>query len=570
MIPTDLSPIWNHLWQSTVCVAVAWLLTLAMGKNRAAVRYWIWLAASVKFLMPFSLLSGIGGQLGWRSAAAIRPPQFSVVMNEISRSFTISAQAPLLPAGASAPNKLPLILLGVWLCGALLGLIFWLHLLRQTRAIRRSATPLNFKLPIPVMSSSMRLEPSIFGICKPVLILPEGITDRLTSAQLEAVFAHELCHVRRQDNLTAAIHMVVEVIFWFHPLVWWIRRQLLAERERACDEEVIRLASDPQVYAEGILNVCKFYLESPLRCVSGVTGADLKKRIAEIMSEPIVHNLSYGKRILVASVGTAALTLPVVFGILNTPAIRAQSQASAGSSSPAFDVASIKPNRSGSRGFSIGSPGGRFIATNVTLQECIQMAYHVADYRLTGGPSWLNSERYDIEAKAEHAVPKEQLMPMLQALLADRFKLAFHWETKERPGYALIVGKNGPKLHEAASDHTSISGRRGQLTGRGMSMSQLADALSRQLGQTVLDKTGLRGAFDLTLEWTPDENQTHIFAMQKGVGDGREEAQAPSTAEPSGPSIFTALQEQLGLKLESGKVPTQIFMIDHADKPSAN
>jgi len=172
----------------------------------------------------------------------------------------------------------------VWLCGVLLGLIFLVRLLRQIRAVERTATPLGFNLPIPVMSSSTRFEPGVFGIRKPILVLPAGITGRLTRAQLEAVLVHELCHVRRRDNLTAAIHMVVEMIFWFHPLVWWIRSQLVAERERACDEDVLRLGTDPQVYAECILNTCRYYLEAPFVCMSGVTGSDLKKRIARIVS----------------------------------------------------------------------------------------------------------------------------------------------------------------------------------------------------------------------------------------------------------------------------------------------
>src|SRR5207244_3636192 len=128
---------------------------------------------------------------------------------------------------------------------------------------------------------------------------------------------HELCHVRRRDNLTAAIHMVVEVTFWFHPLVWWIRTQLVAERERACDEEVLKAAGDPEIYAAGILNVCKFYLEAPASCVSGVTGANLKRRIVEIMARRVVHKLNYGRRILLAAAALVAVGGPVAIGVLS-------------------------------------------------------------------------------------------------------------------------------------------------------------------------------------------------------------------------------------------------------------
>jgi beta-lactamase regulating signal transducer with metallopeptidase domain len=150
------------------------------------------------------------------------------------------------------------------------------------RTARRTATPIAFDLPIPVLSSSTRLEPGVLGIRKPVLLLPDGITNRLTPAQLAAIVTHEMCHIRRRDNLTAAMHMTVEVLFWFYPLVLWIRKGLIEERERACDEEVLA-QTDPRIYAESILNVCRYYVESPLVCASGITGSDLKKRIEKII-----------------------------------------------------------------------------------------------------------------------------------------------------------------------------------------------------------------------------------------------------------------------------------------------
>jgi bla regulator protein blaR1 len=153
---------------------------------------------------------------------------------------------------------------------------------RRRRA--RSGSPLDLNANVPVLSSPAMLEPGVFGIFRPVLLLPEGITDRLAPAHLDAILAHELCHVRRRDNLAAALHMAVEAIFWFHPLVWWVGARLVEERERACDEEVLRLGSQPEVYAESILKTCQFYLESPLVCMSGIAGSDLKKRITRIMT----------------------------------------------------------------------------------------------------------------------------------------------------------------------------------------------------------------------------------------------------------------------------------------------
>ena len=152
---------------------------------------------------------------------------------------------------------------------------------------------------------------------RPILLLPAGVVDRLTTQQFEAVLAHELCHVRRRDNLTSAIHMIVEAVFWFHPLVWWIGARLIEERERACDEEVLRLGAARQAYAQGILNVCRFCVEAPLKCVSGVGRGDIGKRIERIMGcqEPL--GLNAGRKLLLASAGLAALAIPVLVGLLN-------------------------------------------------------------------------------------------------------------------------------------------------------------------------------------------------------------------------------------------------------------
>jgi beta-lactamase regulating signal transducer with metallopeptidase domain len=129
------------------------------------------------------------------------------------------------------------------------------------------------------MTSPAFPEPGAFGVRRAILVLPAGIVDRLTPPQLQAIVAHELCHVRRRDNLDTAVHMAVEALCWFHPLVWWLGARLMEERERACAEEVLLLGNDPKGYAQGILKTCELYLESPLRCVARLTGANLRKRI---------------------------------------------------------------------------------------------------------------------------------------------------------------------------------------------------------------------------------------------------------------------------------------------------
>jgi TonB family protein len=147
-----------------------------------------------------------------------------------------------------------------------------------------------------------------------VLLLPRGIAEHLTRAQLEAVLEHELSHWRRRDNLTAAVHMLVEAVFWFHPLVWWIGARLVAERERACDEAVVRAGHDGRIYAEGILNVCERYVASAFKCAAGISGADLKSRVVEIARNRVMSALPMEKKLLLGSLALATVLVPIVFG----------------------------------------------------------------------------------------------------------------------------------------------------------------------------------------------------------------------------------------------------------------
>ena len=255
-----------------------------------------------------------------------------------------------------------------------------------------------------------------------------------------------------------------------------------------------------------------------------------------------------------------------------------------------FEVASIKPSGPDARGTSIQIvPGGGLRVTNATVKMLVTMAYDVRDFQVSGGPGWLNSERYDINAKSEasagpeNAAPadprqmtddqrrtvQEQFRQRLQALLADRFQLKIHRETKEQPVYALVVGKNGHKLQAAKEEASGPQGMRmgrGQLNGTRAPMQMLANLLSNQVGRPVLDKTDLKGSFDFKLEWTPDPGQGAGPFGRGGPGG----PDAPPPVDPNGPSIFTALQEQLGLRLESQRGPVEIIAIDSVEKASEN
>ena len=161
------------------------------------------------------------------------------------------------------------------------------------------------------------MEPGVFGIVRPVLIWPERLSERLDEEQMEAILAHEMTHLRRRDNLAAAIHMLVEILFWFHPMVWWMERRMVEERERDCDEAVLRLGSSPEAYAEGLLKACRFCVEAPLACVSGITGADLSRRVRAIMALHLGRHLGLKGKLLLALAAAMAIAGPVTFGVVS-------------------------------------------------------------------------------------------------------------------------------------------------------------------------------------------------------------------------------------------------------------
>jgi bla regulator protein blaR1 len=255
-----------------------------------------------------------------------------------------------------------------------------------------------------------------------------------------------------------------------------------------------------------------------------------------------------------------------------------------------FELASIKPSDPAALGMQIDlSPGGLFTAKNVTVKILIEQAYDVRDFQISGGPGWLSTERYDIAAKGDGSGVseddmrkmteeqrnrfQEQFRLKVRALLADRFQLKVHQETKELPVYALIVAKNGPRIQAATDDGSpggGLSMRRGdagkaEITGKKVALAPLVQLLSNQVGRTVLDRTGLKGNYDFKMTFAPDLG---LGQQPPGPRDGG--ADRPPAVDTDGPSIFTALQEQLGLKLDAQKGPVEVVVIDGVQKASEN
>ena len=279
----------------------------------------------MKFLIPVSLLSALGSYLSTHAVPALPTGSLLLAVQQVA--------APLMtPAGhriteTRVASELARWVIFVWATGCVgLMIRWWMHW-QRVHDLVRSAVPAGSVESVPVMRSSRLREPGVTGVLRPVLLLPDGITDRLTPEQLQAILAHEIGHVRRRDNLTGAIHKLAETVFWFHPLVWWIGKRLLEERERACDEKVVQMGHAPQTYAQGILEVCHSCLKSDkseLSHMAGISGTDLTARLEEIMKNEVSNRLSRGKQHLLAACATAALGLPVLLGLTASLEARAE------------------------------------------------------------------------------------------------------------------------------------------------------------------------------------------------------------------------------------------------------
>jgi uncharacterized protein (TIGR03435 family) len=344
---------------------------------------------------------------------------------------------------------------------------------------------------------------------------------------------------------------------------------------------VVRTCGEPQTYAEGIVNVCKRYVESPLACVSGVSGANVKNRIRDIMTNRAVAKLTVVKKAVLAAVAAVAVVAPIL----------AQSVPIPSATEPRFEVASVKRATEDSGKVRVGDqmwtsvglsfkPGGTFEAVNATLGSVIRLAYGLREFQTVGGPEWLNTDRFDIQARGPQGAPDSDGPRRLQSLLAERFALKVHRETRDRPSYALVLaranGSLGPRLRQSQGPSASGLGN-GQCTPPGppgpfnmrlcgVTMAQLVDRyLQMYTDRTVIDRTGLAGGFDLVLHF---DNRPI-----PGVGLGGGLPPSPQAAEPPAPdavSIFTALEEQLGLKLEPQTAPVEVLVIDHVERPTPN
>ena len=495
----------------------------------------------------------------------------------------------------------------------------WIRSWRRMRVLLRSATPLELKVPdnllVRILSSPALLEPAVFGIVRPVLLLPRGIEEGMSQEQLQAVLVHEGCHIRRRDNLATAIYMAAETLFWFYPLVRWIGERLITERERACDEEVLRLGHEPSAYAEGILHVCKSYLKSPLHCAAGVTGSDLKTRIRAILSGGIECHLTFAKKALLATAGVVAIAGPIAVGVLSPRLLRADSLILPAPGQPrlTFEVASVKPV---DRLLMSRNHDGNRLDRQIYVDRTELYAYIVLAYvrglgcltKLGTGevcpliegsiPSWVRTDRYEIQGKFfPNSVPgysdrqrrnndRREVSLVLQSLLQDRFHLKAHHEMREIPIYAITIGKSTPKLKATPPNGDQLkigdgslvefhgmSGLRGvgttriQMTFQASTMQEAVEALAAYFDRPILDRTGLKGEYDFSIECDRDPTMPQPDHVDMSSGRGGTDFN-PFTGLSS--AALSACLQDVGLKLESTKAPIEILVIDHVERPSEN
>ncbi|HET9216113.1 MAG TPA: M56 family metallopeptidase [Terriglobia bacterium] len=668
----------NHLWQSTLFALAAGVVVLFLRQHPARTRYWVWWVASVKFLVPLSLLVSVGSLFSWRitSEPAVQPFLPSAVIVQVTQPFTASPPAPAevnsIPASdpESSGSTFPVVFVAVWLCGTGLMFMRWgirwsrarsalrhsetrrVEILtegRELSALRRLEGRLGMRKALPIVGARATVEPAVFGIVRPVLAWPVDLSERLEDQELEAILLHELTHQRRWDNLTAAVHMVVEAVFWFYPLVWWIGSRLLEEREKACDEAVLRLGGESRTYAEGILKVCEFCLESPLTCAAGVTGSDLKKRIEDIRRNGVTRQLGLGAAALLTASLAVPFVAPFAAGVLQAaqitapPVIRAETipvppllpevvvepqapgpvavaltpgrepktAAPPVQTRDVFEVVSIRAatgarggggQRGGGPGQRNGGPAGpapcagmfqvnpgRFVATNVTLYRLITLAYgkhcrlSQEQELISGGPDWRQSVAFDIQATLPEGSPvytqqqlnigeAPKLQAMLQNMLADRFGLVLHRETKEIPVYNLVLVKMGrvqlsadqtpppppqpggplsPDQLPRGSFGVGVDPPAGRVTvwASAVPVSTIFNFFQGNVGRMVVDKTEQKGLLDIP--------QVTLDVGKFDVG-------------PGAVTVWPEIMNQLGFRMDPARGPAEVLVIDRADKPSEN
>ncbi len=493
---------------------------------------------------------------------------------------TVRSSVPTVPDGP----LLPWVVM-IWLTGST---AFWVRLVggwvvaarMRSMLVRRAAPEWQATLAqlgarigvtraVRLLVSALVQTPTVVGWLRPVVLAPVGALGGLPAEHMEALLLHELAHIRRHDYLVNILQSIGEALLFYHPAVWWVSGHIRAEREACCDDIAVAVSGDALTYACALAQL-EAYRPAHLTAAVAANGGSLPDRIARLLEQ--------SKPAARAGVGpgvvtVAALLLVAAYGLFGQSDVR-----------PAFQAASVKPSSSSAPFHMVrAQPGGRLSTQNAPLLMLIQNAYAVQAYQVVGGPGWLNTDGFDIEAKPETSVDRKQTWPMLQTLLADRFKLTVHRETRELPVYALTAKNNlklpapkeasCPPVDPAAPPRPMAQTPCGMLrvgpspvgvamAGTNIPMAEFIRVLAGVMGRPVLDRTGFSGEFDVNVAFTPDDSTLGLM--------GPASPGTPPPTNPDQPNIFGALDQQFGLKLVATKGQVEVLVIDHVEKPTAN
>jgi bla regulator protein blaR1 len=536
----------NHLWQSTVFLGIVACLISFLKKNKARVRYCLWLAASAKFMVPFALLTVAGAQIPWPVRSADGSDVLSTAGRVVARitNFGGTGATPLIVQTVN-PGDVVLVALGViWLAGTLALAARSLLLWRRVHQTLRESSQISLPFVIPAKSSSSQLVPAVVGFFRPTLLLPQGIEERLAPEEMRAVLAHEECHVLWHDNLAAAFHMVVEAVFWFNPFIWWLSSRLINERERACDERVLAEGHAPKTYAEGILKVCEHYLQFRFACVAGVSGTNLRQRIEAIMKNELVEPLSRARKLVLTAMATSAIVVPVIVGSLASTHALAQAAVSDPAAHVFIHLSSPDEKNVPAPKIPL-KPGRWIIDVKLPLRSLIARAYGVSESQVVGR-DWSRERIYQITADGPPSGMNRGDHALLQDLLARHFGLVVKIESGSVEGYVLRNSVGNTKLKSGGDD----SGKLIHFYPHGVDMtncpmSALARFLERGLNAPVVDKTGLNGNYDYKFTW---------------------KSSAPDA--PDSATAATALETQLGLSLQAESVTADVIHVLSMKSPN--
>jgi len=419
----------DHLWQSTLFCAAIWSISLAMRANSAAVRHWLWQLASLKFLVPFAALQMLGALAG--VSAPVEGEPTSIVTALQAAAPVMSPAQGLGGITPGTPGVALPALLAAWILGTAWIALRWLHGWRSAVLLSRAARPAPGTSPDTCVTDA-EIEPAVARVFRPVVLLPAALLGRLTESQLGAVLAHEREHIARHDNLKAHSHRLVEALFWFHPLVWFIGRQLCEERERACDEAVIASGHDPADYAAAILAVCRHCAGVHSKHAVAALAGDLTQRIRQILDGRSPVSLGFVKAFAL-STGTLFLAIAPLFAGAVDDAARRRAQVEHYARALWDAQFAVTPVRDdGGMHARLSAAGRELSIRNSSLRELVALAYGVEGRQISGRGEWLDGDRYDIRLTLHEDLGDPgtfsplALRTSVNKLLASRFNIEIH------------------------------------------------------------------------------------------------------------------------------------------------